>query len=158
MLENSTVINIFLWAAYSGNIHPLNKLSPLGNDRSTKEHYRDLFIDFQNTAQELLTSSFTSYPQEKNAKSRWYWKWRMIIAVNFQFKQLESRSLKKSELQRDSNPWPPRYQCDALPTELWKPHIGSVVNLLSSYLPWVKWCEVYMMVLHCRIVGAFTLS
>ena len=25
-----------------------------------------------------------------------------------------------------------------------KPHIGSEVNLLSSYLPWgVKWCEVY---------------
>ena len=25
-----------------------------------------------------------------------------------------------------------------------KPHIGSKVNLLSSYLPWgVKWCEVY---------------
>ena len=29
------------------------------------------------------------------------------------------RSLKKSGLQRDSNPWPPRYRCDALPTELW---------------------------------------
>ena len=26
-----------------------------------------------------------------------------------------------------------------------KPHIGSEVNLLSSYPPWgVKWCEVYM--------------
>ena len=26
-----------------------------------------------------------------------------------------------------------------------KPHIGSVVNLLSSCLPWgVKWCEVYV--------------
>ena len=26
-----------------------------------------------------------------------------------------------------------------------KPHIGSEVNLLSSYLPWgVKWCEAYM--------------
>ena len=33
----------------------------------------------------------------------------VIIAVNFQFKQLERRSLKKkSGLQRDSNPWPPR--------------------------------------------------
>ena len=28
---------------------------------------------------------------------------------------------KKSGLQRDSNPWPPRYRCDALPTELWSP-------------------------------------
>ena len=27
-------------------------------------------------------------------------------------------------IQRDSNPWPPRYLCDALPTELWS-HAGS---------------------------------
>ena len=47
------------------------------------------------------------------------WKWRMIIADNFQFNQLERRSLKKSGLQRDSNPWPLRYRSDALPTELW---------------------------------------
>ena len=37
-------------------------------------------------------------------------------------------------LQRDSNPWPPRHRCN------WavKPHIGSEVNLLGSYLtvPW----------------------
>ena len=26
---------------------------------------------------------------------------------------------KNSGLQRDSNPWPPRYRCDALPTELY---------------------------------------
>ena len=45
-------------------------------------------------------------------------RWRMIIAVNFQFKKLERRSLKNSWLQRDSNPWPPWYRCDALPTEL----------------------------------------
>ena len=60
------------------------------------------------------------------------------LQLIFQFKQLERRSLKKSGLQRDSNPWPPRYRCDALPTELhlcMKPHIGSEVNLLSSYLP-----------------------
>ena len=36
----------------------------------------------------------------------------------FQFKQLERRSLKKSGLQRDLNPWPPRCRCVALPTEL----------------------------------------
>ena len=37
----------------------------------------------------------------------------------FQFKQLERRSLKKSRLQQDSNPWPLRYRCDARPTEPW---------------------------------------
>ena len=44
--------------------------------------------------------------------------------LNFQFKQLERRSLKKSRLQRDSNPWPPRYRCYALPTELWSHTLG----------------------------------
>ena len=30
-----------------------------------------------------------------------------------------------------------------------KPHIGSEVNLLSSYLRWgVKWCEVYYEIIH----------
>ena len=43
----------------------------------------------------------------------------------FQFKQLERRSLKKSGLQRDSNPWPPRYRCDALPTGLWSQTLGA---------------------------------
>ena len=55
----------------------------------------------------------------------WKMKWRVIIAVIFQFKQLERRNLKKSGLQRDSNPWPPRYRCDALPTELWSHTLGA---------------------------------
>ena len=43
----------------------------------------------------------------------------------FNFTQLEMRSLKKSGLQRDSNSWPPRYRCDALPTELWSHMLGA---------------------------------
>ena len=43
----------------------------------------------------------------------------------FQFKQLERRSLKKSGLQGDSNPWPPRYRYDALPTELCSHTLGA---------------------------------
>ena len=43
----------------------------------------------------------------------------------FQFKQLERRSLKKSRLQRDSYPWPLRYRCDVLPTELWSHTLGA---------------------------------
>ena len=42
------------------------------------------------------------------------------------FIQVERRSLeKKSGLQRDSNPWPPRYRSDALPTELWSHTLGA---------------------------------
>ena len=32
---------------------------------------------------------------------------------------------KKSGLQRDLNPWPPRYRCDALPAELWSHTLGA---------------------------------
>ena len=46
----------------------------------------------------------------------------------FQFKELESRSLKKSGLQRDSNPCPPRYRYDALPTELWSPTLIEFIS------------------------------
>ena len=32
---------------------------------------------------------------------------------------------KQSGPQRDSNPWPPRYRCDVLPTELWSHTLGA---------------------------------
>ena len=32
---------------------------------------------------------------------------------------------KKSGLQQNSNPWPPRYRCDAPPTELWSHTLGA---------------------------------
>ena len=63
----------------------------------------------------------------------------------FQFKQLERRSLKKSGLQWDSNLWPLRYQCDALPTELWSHTLGArSIYWVHIFLWEVKWCEVYM--------------
>ena len=54
---------------------------------------------------------------------------------------------KKSGLQRDSNPWPPRYRCDALPTELWSHTLGAR-SIVSSYFPvkGVKWRVVYEMI------------
>ena len=67
------------------------------------------------------------------------------LQLIFQFKQLERRSLKKSGLQRDLNPWPPRYRCDALPTELWSHTLGVTSINWVHIFPWgVKWCEVYM--------------
>ena len=43
-----------------------------------------------------------------------YVKSALIVAVSF---PIEAIGKKKPE-KRDSNPWPPRYRCDALPTEL----------------------------------------
>ena len=48
---------------------------------------------------------------------------------------------KKSGLQRDSNPWPLRYRCDALPTELWSHTLGARSILLSNCLNWKIYCD-----------------
>ena len=49
---------------------------------------------------------------------------------------------KKSGLQWDSNPWPPRYRCDALPTELWSHTLGARSICWVHIFPWgVKWCK-----------------
>ena len=59
-----------------------------------------------------------------------------IFAVDMQFKQLRKRSLKKKfRLQRDSNPWPLRYRCSALPTELWGHNCWEQVNFSGSIMP-----------------------
>ena len=57
------------------------------------------------------------------------WKWRMIIAINFQFKQLERRSLKKK-----TGFEPVTSALPVFCSTNWamKPHIGSEVNLLST--------------------------
>ena len=62
---------------------------------------------------------------------------------------------KKSGLQRDSNPWPPRYRCDALPTELWSHTLGAR-SIVSSYFPvkGVKWRIVYEMI-HIRTADVY---
>ena len=59
-----------------------------------------------------------------------------IFAVDTQFKKLRKRSLKKKfRLQRDSNPWPLRYRCSALPTELWSHNCWELVNFSGSIMP-----------------------
>ena len=60
-----------------------------------------------------------------------------IFAVDTHFKQLRKRSLKKNlnRLQRDSNPWPLRYRCSALPTELWSHNCWEKVNFSGSIMP-----------------------
>ena len=43
---------------------------------------------------------------------------------------------KISGKQRDSNPWPPRYQCDARPTELWSHTLGASYIFPCSEMMW----------------------
>ena len=63
-----------------------------------------------------------------------FWKLRMIIAVNFQFKQLE-RSLKRSGLQRDSNLWPPRIPVRCSTNWAMKPNIGLCTCISHHFTP-----------------------
>ena len=71
------------------------------------------------------------------------WKRRMIIGVNFQFKQLERRSLKKSGLQRNSNPWPPRHRSDAM-----KPQDRGVTALVKKKNAWSQVIVSCMLLLY----------
>ena len=43
---------------------------------------------------------------------------------------------KKVGLQRDSNPWPPRYRCDALPTELWRHTLNYFIYIFTLKMLW----------------------
>ena len=94
--------------------------------------------------------------------SGYRWKREVIIAVNFPiyaignwkpeknsgFNGIRTRDLRviRSEFSNlcDSNPWPPRYRCDALPTELWSHTLGAR-SIVGSHFPvrGVKRCKVY---------------
>ena len=61
-------------------------------------------------------------------------------------KQFAKKVQKKIlSIQRDSNPWPSRCMCDALPTELWS-LVGNKSRAISIYKR-VKWCvyDIYNM-------------
>ena len=62
---------------------------------------------------------------------------------------------KKSGLQRDSNPWPPRYRCDALPTELWSHTLGARSIYWVHFFPCseIMW-NIYEIIHICTANGA----
>ena len=69
-------------------------------------------------------------------------KWRMIIAVIFSnLSNWKEKPEKKSRLPGDSNPWPLRYRCDALPTELWS-HTLRARSIYWVHISREKWNDV----------------
>ena len=67
------------------------------------------------------------------------------LQLIFQLLKLERQSLKKIRASMVFEPMTSAIPVQCFTNWAMKPHIGSEVNLLSSYLPWgVKWCEVYM--------------
>ena len=81
------------------------------------------------------------------------WKWSVIIALNFPIEANgKKKPVNKSGLQRDSNPWPPRYRCDASPTELWSHtdwergqfiemmwSLYEIIYISTVVVDWWKW-------------------
>ena len=64
---------------------------------------------------------------------KYKWNEYVTFAVESQFKQLRSSPKKSfSGLQRDSNPWPLRSRCSALPAEPWRPIHWRLANIWSS--------------------------
>ena len=54
----------------------------------------------------------------------------------FQASSFQLQAWKKKGLQRDSNPWPLRCQCNALPTEPWSLTLGArSINWVHNCLP-----------------------
>ena len=92
-----------------------------------KSDHRSKFSNLSNWKDEAWKTSVVDESEE--------WSSQEI----FQFKQLEGRRLKIWGLQRDSNPWPPRYRCDARPTER-RSHTlgGQFVRWLHISVDWAS--------------------
>ena len=61
----------------------------------------------------------------------------------FNLSNWKEEAYKISGLQRASNPWPPQYQCDAWPTELWSFTLGASYMLPCSEMMW-NICEIHI--------------
>ena len=92
----------------------------------------------------MLTTAW-SYHKTPTEMTSWDVREEWSIQYIFQFKQLKRRSLKKIRASMGFQPVNSAIPVRCSTNWAMKPHIGSVVNLLSSYFPGgVKWCEVYM--------------
>ena len=63
------------------------------------------------------------------------WRYERSSRLMRNLSNCEREAWKKFRLQRDSNPWPLRYRCSALPTELWSHNCWEHVNFSGSIMP-----------------------
>ena len=133
---NSTYNN----KAFNGSIN----WSWVNNNTHFSQYHTFSYSDINNNY-EITQHDIISYVKYIWNNSYLYcgcrWKWRVIIAVKFSnLSNWKEEAWRKSGLQRDTNPWPPRYRCDALPTELWER--GQFIEFI--FFRAVKWCEICM--------------
>ena len=63
------------------------------------------------------------------------WRYERSSRLIRNLSNCEREAWKKFRLQRDSNPWPLRNRCSALPTELWSHNCWEQVNFSGSIMP-----------------------
>ena len=80
-----------------------------------------------------ITNRVLSLFDRFSAFSNYMIKWRYERSSRLirNLSNCEREAWKKFRLQRDSNPWPLRYRCSALPTELWSHNCWEQVNFVG---------------------------
>ena len=68
------------------------------------------------------------------------WRYERSSRLIRNLSNCEREAWKKFRLQRDSNPWPLRYRCSALPTELWSHNCWEQVNFSGFIAQLVEHC------------------
>ena len=85
--------------------------------------------------QHLSTNSILSYSDWVCTAVMSKWRHERSSRLIRNLSNCEREAWKKFRLQRDSNPWPLRYRCSALPTELWSHNCWEQVNFSGSIMP-----------------------
>ena len=99
------------------------------------------FLLRSNQGKNIRTNDLLVWCEYRAGVQSLQWKWRLFIAVIFQFKQMEGRSLKNIRASTGFVPVTSTIPERSSTNRAVKPRIGSEVNLLSSYLP-VQWNDV----------------
>ena len=105
----------FLLNVMTKQSHVNNKKKPL--------QYCSFFSSILHYSDWVCTAVMSKWRHEKSS--------RLIRNLS----NCEREAWKKFRLQRDSNPWPLRYRCSALPTELWSHNCWEQVNFSGSIMP-----------------------
>ena len=77
----------------------------------------------------------TGMISHQNCTTQCSWRHERSSRLIRNLSNCEREAWKNFRLQRESNPWPLRYRCSALPTELWSHNCWEQVNFSGSIMP-----------------------
>ena len=129
--------------AFLLHVHQIQFLSACGTTAARIDQTQ-MFIVFgkMNTCNILFLNTFSTFCMTVTIASRvsadkCQVKWRHERSSRLirNLSNCKREAWKKFRLQRDSNLWPLRYRCRALPTELWSHNCWEQVNFSGSIMP-----------------------